>query len=89
METVIYHWWIFINLFAVVLTVYDKIAAKTSCSRVSERSLLTVGFLGGALLMLATMKLIRHKTKHTKFMVLLPLMVLLHIGIVLAYFFLI
>lgn len=74
---------------AVVLTVYDKSAAKKGAWRIPEATLMGVGLMGGALPMLVTMKLIRHKTKHMKFMLGLPAEIILHAAIVFAaiYFF--
>ena len=40
---------------------------------------------GGATGMYVTMQLIRHKTKHKKFMIGLPIFIVLHIGILLAF----
>jgi len=68
-----------------VITVYDKLAAKAGWSRISEKNLLLTGLIGGALPMYCVMQMIRHKTKHAKFMILLPLMVFFHIGLVVAY----
>ena len=70
-----------VNLLAVALTVCDKYKAKRNRWRISENALMTVGLLGGALCELITMKLIRHKTKHKKFMIGLPAEILLHIAI--------
>ena len=75
-------WWIFISLVAVVVTVWDKLAAKRRARRIPEATLLWIGFLGGAEAMLGTMKLIRHKTRKPKFMIGLPLMIVLHIAAV-------
>lgn len=75
-------------LSAVMMTCYDKIAAVKGLRRVSENSLLMVGLCGGAPAMYCTMLLINHKTRHAKFMILLPLEVLLHIGIILGSFWL-
>lgn len=69
---------------AVILTAVDKSAARRRRRRVSERALITVGFLGGAIPMLITMKAIRHKTLHKKFMIGLPLIILFHIAIIIA-----
>ncbi len=69
------------SIIAVVITVYDKLAAKSARRRVPEKALMLVGFLGGAIAMYAAMQLIRHKTKHKKFMIGLPIMILLHIMI--------
>ena len=68
-----------ISFVAMALTVYDKIAAKKNSRRISEKTLLTVGILGGALVMYCVMKIIHHKTRHAKFMILLPLVFLFQI----------
>lgn len=68
-----------INFIAVVITISDKIKAKNNSWRIPERILFTVAIIGGALGEFITMKLIRHKTKHIKFMVGLPAIILLHI----------
>ncbi len=74
---------------SVVITVHDKNAAKSGAWRVSEAMLMGIGLIGGALPMLVTMKLIRHKTKHMKFMIGLPAEMVLHlviIGVVIHFF---
>ena len=74
-------WTALISLIGVAVTVYDKIAAKKRPrSRIPEKTLLLCGALGGALPMYLTMLLIRHKTKHKKFMVGLPLIIVLQIA---------
>ncbi len=70
---------LFINLYAAVLTVYDKKMAQKHRRRVSERVLLVTAALGGAPLMLAVMKCIRHKTQKKKFMIGIPLLLCLQI----------
>ncbi len=77
-------WWLVISLVGVILTVYDKRIAGSGKRRVPEATLMTVGLLGGAGVMLLTMKKIRHKTKHKKFMLGLPAELILHILIVAA-----
>ena len=77
-----------ISLVAVIITVADKNAAgKKKRKRVPESTLMLIGLLGGALPMYVTMKLIRHKTKHKKFMIGLPLEIALHAVIAFLYFF--
>ncbi len=67
-----------IALTSVIVTIYDKIAAKRNPKgRIRERNLLLFGALGGALPMILTMVLIRHKTQKPKFMFGLPLMIFL------------
>ncbi len=68
-----------VQLIAVILTVKDKKNSVKGKWRISEKTLLLTGLLGGALSMYITMLLIRHKTKHIRFMLLLPVMILLHI----------
>ena len=73
-------WLALISLIGVILTVYDKIAAKKRPrSRIPEKTLLLVAALGGAVPMYLTMLLIRHKTQHKKFMIGLPVIILLQI----------
>ena len=74
-----------ISLLAVVLTVYDKNAAVTGKWRISERTLLTVAALGGAVAMLLVMKFIRHKTLNRKFMLGLPLIIVLQFAYLALY----
>ena len=69
---------IVMSLVGAVLTVKDKLAAKRRKVRVPERALMAAGLFGGALVMLAVMLVIRHKTRHVKFMLGLPLFVILH-----------
>ena len=76
-------WWLLgWSLLAIGLTLYDKHAAKAAPRhRVPEATLMTVAAFGGATAMLAACLLIRHKTRHPKFMVGLPLLILLHAGL--------
>ncbi|MBQ2904294.1 MAG: DUF1294 domain-containing protein [Clostridia bacterium] len=71
-------------LVSVIVTVADKVSAKRGGWRVPEATLMLLGLFGGALPMYVTMKTIRHKTKHKKFMIGLPLEIALHAAIVCA-----
>lgn len=73
---------VLIGIVAVIITVGDKSAAKRGKWRVPEATLMLVGLFGGALPMFVTMKTIRHKTKHMKFMIGLPLEIALHAAVV-------
>ena len=73
---------ILINLIAVIVTVHDKAAAVNGNWRVKERTLLLLSALGGSPAMLLTMLLIRHKTRKAKFMVGIPLIMILQAVIV-------
>ena len=70
-----------ISLVAVIMTIADKSKAKRDAWRIPEATLMLVGLFGGALPMYVTMKTIRHKTKHKKFMIGLPLEIALHAAI--------
>ena len=69
-----------ISLVAIFATIIDKNAAKRGSKRISERSLLLVSVLGGSVVMFITMRLIRHKTKHAKFMIGIPIIIVLQIA---------
>ena len=65
-----------INVVAALAAMTDKAAAIAGNSRVRERTLFLLGAFGGASLMFFTMLLIRHKTKHKRFMIGLPLIMI-------------
>lgn len=70
----IFYYLIFINIVAVILTVYDKWASiHNTKGRIRERNLLLVSVLGGSVSMYIAMLAIRHKTRHSKFMLGIPL----------------
>lgn len=69
---------IIISVIAVLVTVYDKIASKyIRRARVSEAMLLLVAVAGGSVAMLLTMLTVRHKTRKYKFMIGIPLIIIL------------
>lgn len=82
--TYLMYWILLISLVASVLTITDKSRAKRHRRRIPERTLMTVGALGGAAVMLLCMLLIRHKTRHLKFMLGLPLMAVIQLALFLA-----
>ena len=81
----------FISIVSIVVCCYDKFAAKHNPKhRTREATLLWLSVLGGSLAMYCTMQLIRHKTKHVKFMLGIPLIIILQIAIpLLIHFFVI
>ncbi len=72
-------WLILISLISVIVTVADKVKAKSGSQRVPEATLMLLSVLGGSFAMLVTMLIIRHKTKHPKFMVGIPVIILLQV----------
>lgn len=79
-----------VSLVTFTVTALDKIFAKKKMRRVPEATLLTLALFGGAVSEYVTMRLIRHKTLHKKFMVGLPVIIVLQaVSIVaMAYFIL-
>ena len=76
-----------ISLVSIFATVVDKLFSKIRSRRVSEAALLALSAVGGSLAMIITMLLIRHKTKHAKFMVGIPFIILLQIIVAAIIFF--
>lgn len=78
-------YFLIVNFVAFVLCVYDKYQSQRGGWRVSEKTLFTISLIGGALGMYITMQIIRHKTRHKRFMIGLPLIIVLQI--ILCYVF--
>ena len=77
------------NLVTFIVYAYDKRIARQNRGkrRVPERTLLLLAFLGGCIGAALGMSVCRHKTKHTRFLILVPLSVALWvigIGLLLA-----
>ena len=72
-------YWILVNLLAFVLYGVDKLRSKQADRRIPERTLLLLPYLGGSVGALLGMWIFRHKTKHLKFRILVPLALLLQI----------
>ena len=68
-----------ISLVSIIVCIYDKKISKKNRVelRVPERNLLILSALGGSVAMFVTMLLIRHKTKHVKFMLGIPVIIIL------------
>ena len=74
-----------ISLIAATVTVVDKVRAPDpSKRRVPENTLLLLSALGGSVAMYITMLMIRHKTRHSKFMIGIPIIILFQ-AVVLLY----
>ena len=79
-------YFLIISLVAIIVCIYDKkISKKNKVElRIPEKNLLIISALGGSIAMLLTMLAIRHKTKHVKFMLGIPLIILAQIAVVVA-----
>jgi uncharacterized membrane protein YsdA (DUF1294 family) len=70
-----------INALGLLLMLIDKQRARKQAWRIPERILMTVAAIGGSLGTLIGMHLFRHKTKHLKFMLGVPALLVAHIVI--------
>ena len=76
---------VLINAAAFVLMLADKQKARRGAWRIPEATLLGVAVLGGSIGAIAGMQLFRHKTRHWKFKLGLPLILAAQIGLVLFF----
>lgn len=68
-----------INALGLLLMLADKVKARKNLWRIPERTLMTVAVLGGSLGCLIGMYAFRHKTRHRKFVVGVPTLLVLQI----------
>jgi uncharacterized membrane protein YsdA (DUF1294 family) len=66
-------WLLLINCIGIFVTIHDKRAAQRGAWRVPEKTLFALCVLGGCPGVYLTMRAIRHKTKHKRFMIGIPL----------------
>ncbi|AQM58783.1 DUF1294 domain-containing protein [Clostridium baratii] len=68
-----------INIFGLLLMFIDKKKAKRHKWRISENTLILISILGGSIGSIMGMQLFRHKTKHVKFKLGLPIILIMQI----------
>ena len=68
-----------INALGLILMRIDKKKAQLGRWRIRESTLLTLAALGGSVGTILGMNLFRHKTKHLKFTVGIPIFLFIHI----------
>ena len=73
--------WLIVSGIAVIVTVYDKVIAGGKRRRIPERTLFLIALLGGSAAMYLAMLVIRHKTKHKRFMLGLPLIIMVQLAL--------
>lgn len=78
-----------VSLVSIVLVVYDKIVAQSNNKtkhkkRIPEATLMCLAVLGGSAAMYITMQLVRHKTRHLKFMLGIPAIFLVQLAIIIG-----
>ena len=77
---------IVISIISMIICIYDKVISKKNDVklRIPEKVLLLFSALGGSVAMFITMLIFRHKTKHVKFMLGIPIIMLVQIAIAVA-----
>lgn len=74
-----------INAAGFLVMTIDKLYAKKNMWRIPERTLLGVAAMGGSIGVWAAMYTVRHKTKHRKFVIGVPVILAVQIGLVLYF----
>ena len=69
------------NIVSFVMFGIDKSRAKRRAWRISEAALLISAAVGGSVGAIAGMIVFRHKTKHLKFLIGLPLILIIHLAL--------
>lgn len=80
-ERIILLYLIIINAAAFLLMLADKLKAKRGAWRIPERTLIGTAALGGSIGAWMGMYLFRHKTKHIKFTLGIPVILVLQIAL--------
>lgn len=70
-----------INAASFLLMLADKHKARKNAWRIPEATLMGVAAIGGSLGAMLGMRLFRHKTKHPKFYIGIPVLLALHIAL--------
>ena len=74
-------YFVFINAVAAVVCYADKQRSKRAQRRISEKTLFFLSVIGGSIGMYATMRTIHHKTRHNRFMLGIPLIIICQIAV--------
>ncbi|MBE6948860.1 MAG: DUF1294 domain-containing protein [Ruminococcaceae bacterium] len=79
MEAFLIIWLILINVIAFYMMGIDKSKARRNKRRISEAALFTAAIIGGGVGAFLGMQVFRHKTKHTKFVIGIPFIMVVQI----------
>ncbi len=82
LEGILLIYFLIINILAFLLMAIDKRRSISNKWRIPEKTLLTIGFVGGAFGAFLGMRAFRHKTKRKKFTILVPLSMLIYLVII-------
>lgn len=81
MKEILILYLLLINAAAFLLMLIDKWKAKKNLWRISEATLMSTALLGGGIGALLGMYTVRHKTRHPKFTLGIPLILAVQIGL--------
>lgn len=73
-----------ISIIGWILPYADKKRAKNGSWRIPEKTLFIVSALGGSVAMYASMKKYRHKTKHKRFMIGIPCIMIVQAALIIG-----
>ena len=82
MKSILLTAWLAMNIFTFSLYGADKRKARRGAWRISEKTLLTCTWLFGGVGALIGMRVFRHKTRHWKFRILVPLLAVAQWGLI-------
>ena len=82
---VIFLYLLIMNAAGFLVMTADKLFAKSNSWRVPERNLLGIAAIGGSIGVWLAMYVVRHKTKHMKFVIGVPAILALQTGLVLYF----
>ncbi len=85
-QTILVGYLLGINAVSFFVYGLDKLYARGRAWRITERTLLMLALLGGTLGALAGIKLFRHKTRKSTFLVWVGLIMIIQVGAILTYF---
>lgn len=70
---------VFINVIGFFLILIDKVKACKNKWRIKENTLLLISILGGSIGELLSMLIFHHKTKKNKFIIFIPLLIIVQV----------
>ena len=87
LEKILLVYLLLVNAAGFLLMLVDKYKAKRNLWRIPEATLMGVAAIGGSIGAIAGMKICRHKTKHAKFYIGLPVILTLQVVAVICIVF--
>lgn len=82
-----YSYLLIVNACGFLVMLTDKFLARKKCRRIPEATLMLVAAIGGSIGSLAGMYTVRHKTRHPKFTLGIPLLLVLQAAVAVYFLF--